>query len=114
MAPRVGDVYWYRYDEQGKSRPVIVASREELNRGDVFLLVPLTSQKVEERRTQPWCVFFAAGEFGLQKDSVARADDAYQGLVCNLEGQLGKLSDEKMEEVISSLGYVISAMCFPA
>ena len=35
---------------EGGTRPVVIVSRAELNRGTVYLCVPLTSSRVAERR----------------------------------------------------------------
>src|SRR5207249_7729456 len=57
-----------------KDRPVIIISREELNRGDYVVAIPLTSARIEERESLGNCVRLRAGEFGLTKDCVAQAE----------------------------------------
>jgi mRNA-degrading endonuclease toxin of MazEF toxin-antitoxin module len=48
--------------------PVIVVSREALNRGRYVLAVMITSARFSVRSTLPHCVPIRAGEFGLTKD----------------------------------------------
>ena len=57
--------------------PVIVGSREELNRGDRFVVVLCTSQKLTIRSALPHCVPFQAGQFGLTKDCVAQCENIF-------------------------------------
>lgn len=65
-----GDVYLADLFEGG-TRPVIVVSREVLNRGTLSLAVPVTSSRVAERRRYVNYVFLQAGTGGLRADSVA-------------------------------------------
>jgi mRNA-degrading endonuclease toxin of MazEF toxin-antitoxin module len=65
-----GDVYVADIFEGG-TRPVIVVSREQLNRGGLYLAVPVTSSRVEERKRYANYVFLPAGAGGLRDDSVA-------------------------------------------
>lgn len=58
---------------EGGQRPVIIVSREQLNRGTLFLCVPVTSSRVTERRKYANYVFLPAGTGGLREDSVAVA-----------------------------------------
>ena len=56
---------------EGGTRPVIIVSRAQLNRGGLYLAVPVTSARVEERRRYANYVFLPAGTGGLRDDSVA-------------------------------------------
>ena len=56
------------------NRPVIVVSREELNRGHWVVAVMMTSARFAFRSTVPHDVPFYAGEFGLTTDCVAQAE----------------------------------------
>jgi len=58
---------------EGGVRPVVIVSRAELNRGTLFLCVPLTSSRVAERRRYANYVFLARGAGGVRDDSVAVA-----------------------------------------
>jgi len=46
-------------------RPVIVISRDELNRGDYVVCVPCTKTRFEIRSQLPNCVPFEKGQFGM-------------------------------------------------
>jgi mRNA-degrading endonuclease toxin of MazEF toxin-antitoxin module len=58
---------------EGGLRPVVIVSREQLNRGTLFLGVPLTSSRVSERRKYANYVFISANTGGVREDSVAVA-----------------------------------------
>ncbi len=72
MTLAAGDVYLADVFEGG-TRPVVVVSRGELNRGTLFLVVPITSSRVAERRRYANYVFLPAGAGGLRADSIAVA-----------------------------------------
>lgn len=59
---RPGEVYVADFDQAGP-HPVIVVSREELNRGRYLLVVAYTSAHLAIRRTLPNCVLLKAGQF---------------------------------------------------
>ncbi len=46
---------------EGGLRPVIIVSREQLNRGTLYLGVPVTASRIEERRRYANYVFLSAG-----------------------------------------------------
>lgn len=60
MTVHPGAVYLADIFESG-TRPVVIVSREALNRGVLYLAVPITSSRVEERRRYPNYVFLPAG-----------------------------------------------------
>jgi mRNA-degrading endonuclease toxin of MazEF toxin-antitoxin module len=60
-----GEVYLADIFDGGK-RPIIIVSREKLNRGSVYLAVPVTSSRVEERRAYANYVFLPAGAAGCK------------------------------------------------
>ena len=72
MSAKPGEVHLADIFEGG-TRPVVIVSREQLNRGSLFLCVPLTSSRVDERRKYANYVFLPAGTGGLREDSVAVA-----------------------------------------
>lgn len=67
MSAAPGEVYLADIFEGG-TRPVIIVSREQLNRGSLFLCVPVTSSRVEERRKYANYVFLPAGAFGARQE----------------------------------------------
>ncbi|UCC30799.1 MAG: type II toxin-antitoxin system PemK/MazF family toxin [Phycisphaerales bacterium] len=115
MPPQPGEIYWAYLDERER-RPVIVVSREELNRGHYVTVVPLTSAKLEARRDLPNCVPLRAGRNGLDKDCVAQAElmaSLHQSYLDLRTGMIDTLDGESMRNVIRAMGYVISADCEP-
>lgn len=111
-----GEIYWaYLFGNQ--RHPVVVVSREALNRGDYFVGVPLTSQRIDIRKTLPNCVYFPKGAHGLPKECVAQAEAMSQMRKSQLvrsDGPIGKLSESTLAALISAIGNVIGADCFPA
>lgn len=67
MSRLAGEVYLADIFEGG-TRPVVLVSREQLNRGSVFLCVPVTSSRVDERRKYGNYVFLPAGAGGIRED----------------------------------------------
>ena len=98
MSPRPGEVY--RLQDEG--RPVVVVSREELNRGNYVVVVSATTMRLEERREQPNYVPFQAGQFGFTQDCVVQAESItyIETIELDLEsGPVGRLSDEATRDV---------------
>lgn len=94
--------------------PIIVVSREQLNRGDRVVAVLCTSQKLADRSTLPPCVPFQAGQFGFTKDCVAQCENIF--LVdkgCLAASPLGNLSDVALRDVVKAIGHVIDSDCEP-
>jgi mRNA-degrading endonuclease toxin of MazEF toxin-antitoxin module len=75
MTIKRGQVFVLKPDQDGKERPLVIVSHDVLNGGHSVLAVPFYSQQIEKRQKQPWCAFFKAGEGGLSKDCVAKADE---------------------------------------
>lgn len=71
---RPGEIYMAEFDQAGP-HPVIVVSREDLNRGRYALVVVCTSARFAVRSTMPNCVPFRAGEFGFTADCVAQCEN---------------------------------------
>jgi mRNA-degrading endonuclease toxin of MazEF toxin-antitoxin module len=96
--------------------PVVVVSREDLNRGQKVVVVIITSAKFALRSQLPNCVPLKAGQFGLTKDCVAQAETIYVAEVGDLDivgGPIGKLDDLTFRDVIKAIGYVIESDCEP-
>jgi mRNA-degrading endonuclease toxin of MazEF toxin-antitoxin module len=68
-----GEVYFADYGPAG-TRPVIVVSRENLNRGERVVVVPCTTVKYESRKAYPNCVPFSQGQFGFTSVCVAQCE----------------------------------------
>lgn len=115
MVLKPGELYWGLVHD-AKPRPLVVVSREELNRGDWVTIVPLTSANFEQRSRLPTCVAFRAGESNLPVNCVAQADAITILTKSDLlleRGRIGFLSDEAHRDLIRAIGIVLSAECEP-
>ncbi len=131
MSPRPGEIYWASADDSErdptddserhpgndpKRHPVVVVSREKLNRGDYVTAVEFTSKRLELRWDLPNCVPFRAGQFGLTKNCVARAEtigDVFRSDLDEVNGPIGTLNDQAMRDLVKAIGFVISSDCEP-
>jgi len=100
--------------EEMEPHPVVVVSREELNRGNWVAAVLVTSKRFEERSNQPHCVPFRAGEFGLTKDCVAQGESLFSIRRQELGDHLGTLDDERWRSLIKALGNMMGSDCEPS
>lgn len=113
---RPGEVYFADPPGQWGRRPVIVVSREELNRGTSVVIVPCTTVNVGRRSGLPNYVFFRAGEFGFTADCVAQCEGIQTLYVSFIEldaGPIGTLDDLRHRDVIRAIGNVIGSDCEP-
>ena len=112
---RPGGVYIADFDQAGP-HPVIVVSREDLNRGRYLLVVVCTSARFAARRTLPNCVPFRAGQFGFTTDCVAQRDNILSFEKSQLDladGPIGMLDEMAMRNVVKAIGHVIESDCEP-
>ena len=96
--------------------PVIVVSREELNRGRYALAVVCTSARFAVRSKLSNCVPFQAGDFGFTVECVARCENILSIDQAQLDlatGPMGILDEAAIQKVIKSIGYVIKSDCKP-
>jgi mRNA-degrading endonuclease toxin of MazEF toxin-antitoxin module len=96
--------------------PVIVVSREELNRGHYALVVVCTSARFATRSKLANCVSFQAGEFGFTVDCVAQCENMLSIDKEQLDltvGRMGKLNEAAMQKIIKAIGYVMKSDCTP-
>ena len=108
-----GEIYMADLGETTR-HPVIVVSREELNRGDRLVVVLCTSQKLAVRSALPHCVPFQAGQFGFTKDCVAQCENIFLVAKDSLDANpIGKLNDVALRSVIKAIGHVIDSDCEP-
>jgi mRNA-degrading endonuclease toxin of MazEF toxin-antitoxin module len=113
MPVRQGEVY---YAFRDKRRPVIIMSREELNRGQYVLAVPLTTKGMEFRRRRPNCVPLSARRDGVPKDCVAQGELVTVLDLVDLDldrGPITSLREEALRALIRAVGYVLDAECEP-
>lgn len=108
-----GEIYMADLGEAAP-HPVIVVSREGLNRGDRLVVVLCTSQKFALRSTLPHCVPFQAGQFGFTKDCVAQCENIFLVAKDSLDANpIGTLDDVALRDVIKAIGNVIDSDCEP-
>jgi mRNA-degrading endonuclease toxin of MazEF toxin-antitoxin module len=94
--------------------PVIVVSREELNRDDRVVAVLVTSQKFAVRSTLAHCVPFNAGQFGFNKDCVAQCENILLVDKDILDpNPIGVLDDVALRDVVKAIGHVMDSDCEP-
>ena len=110
-----GEIYMADFGPAGP-HPVIVVSREELNRGHYALVVVCTSARFTTRSKLANCVPFQAGEFGFTVDCVAQCENVLSIDKAQLDlaaGPMGKLDEAALQKVIKAMGYVIKSDCKP-
>jgi mRNA-degrading endonuclease toxin of MazEF toxin-antitoxin module len=113
MVPKQGEVYWAFRD---KKRPVVVVSREELNRGRYVLISPLTTARLDVRRGLPNCVYLEGRKYSL-KDCVVQTELLTHLPVEDLEidgGPISTLDGELVREIVRAVGFVMAAECEPS
>jgi mRNA-degrading endonuclease toxin of MazEF toxin-antitoxin module len=112
---RSGEIYMADFVEAGL-HPVIVLSRDELNRGRYALVVVCTSARFAVRNQLPNCVPFRAGMFGFTSDCVAQCENLLSIDLAQLNvaaGPKGTLDGAAFREVIRAIGYVMESECEP-
>lgn len=110
-----GEIYMADFGPAGP-HPVIVVSRQELNRGHYALAVVCTSARFAVRSKLSNCVPFRAGDFGFTADCVAQCENILsidQAQIDLAARPLGILDDTALRNVIKAIGYVIKSDCKP-
>jgi mRNA interferase MazF len=92
---------------EGGTRPVVIVSREQLNRGDLYLAVPITASRVQERRRYANYVYLPAGSGGLREESVAVTHLVQPVRSDTLKARWGQLSDATMAQVLLGIAWSI-------
>lgn len=92
---------------EGGQRPIVIVSREQLNRGTSFLCVPFTSARVAERRRYANYVFVPAGTGGLREDSVAVAHLVQPVRTESLTERWGALPDVTLQRILIAIAWSI-------
>jgi mRNA-degrading endonuclease toxin of MazEF toxin-antitoxin module len=118
-----GDVYLMPFGS-GKPRPVVVVSRDTANGGDGVVVVPFTTQKIEERKHIQTYVFFAKDEGSFKADCLAATSEVTLVLKTRIDwekGRLFRLNEPQMQRIVRALRYLFrdselepSAGCRPA
>lgn len=108
---RPGEIYVADFGPAGP-HPVIVVSREDLNRGRYAVVVVCTSARFAIRSQLPNCVPFRAGQFGLIVDCVAQCENILSIEMNQLDlvaGPIGVLDQLALRDVIKAIGHVIES-----
>ncbi len=93
-----------------KDRPIVVVSRDDLNRGECVLAVPFYSQQLEKRKKFGFCAFFNSGEGGLLSDCVAKGDEITlldKDEIDFPRGILGTFTAPQMVRVVNAVRYAM-------
>ena len=101
-----GEIYLADIFERS-TRPVIVVSREQLNRGGLFLVAPVTSSRVGERRRYANYVFLPVGAGGVRDDSVAVTHLVQPVRSEMLRDKWGQISESLMQQVLVGIAWSI-------
>ena len=112
--PQQGEIYMASTDSG--SRPAVILSRAELNRGRWVVAVPMTSAHFAIRSGLPHCVAFKTGEFGLTKDCVAQAEAITYIATSDLDldaGAIGSLDEVRLRDLIKAVGNMMGSECEP-
>jgi mRNA-degrading endonuclease toxin of MazEF toxin-antitoxin module len=110
-----GQIYMADFGPAGP-HPIIVVSREELNRGRYALAVVCTSARFAVRSKLSNCVPFQAGNFGFTADCVAQCENILsidQAQIALATGPIGTLDEATFHKGVRSIGYVIKSDCKP-
>jgi len=112
---RPGEIYMADFAEAGP-HPVVVVSRDELNRGRYALVVVCTSARFAVRGQLSNCVPFRAGNFGFTTDCVAQCENLLSIDLDQIDfsaGPLGMLDHGAFRNVIKAIGFVMDSECEP-
>ena len=92
--------------EQGKSRPVLVISENEINALlNTVNVIPITTRK-QGRNIYPNEALILANHFGLEKESVVLCHQIRTLDIRRLSKEYGKISDSNLQsEIIEALAF---------
>jgi len=101
-----GDVWQINFAE-GYERPGVVVTRNELNFGQLVLVVPCTSRQIEERAKHRNNVILQPGTGGLDARSAAQVHLIQPVAREWFLWKRGRLTDEKLGEVLQALAWAV-------
>jgi mRNA-degrading endonuclease toxin of MazEF toxin-antitoxin module len=102
--PKQGEIYWSKSSRDAgdtKERPVVVISRDALNKdGDRITVVPLTTD-LTAYKVSPLCrVILPAAITGLSQDGAAMCDKPRTILKSRLKGgPIGRINNEYLKAI---------------
>ena len=114
--PTKGEIWNVHLDpiqghEQGKTRPCIVISNDQMNtKMNLSIVVPITGtpRYTKAGNLSPMLVYISAQEGGLEKDSYSMAFQVRTVSHSRLAHKRGKLSPAKLLEVVHSVQDIIN------
>ncbi len=109
------EIYWADIDS-AFPHPMLVISKEPLNRRDSVVAATITSAKFDSRARLSHCVTIPADEFGLTKDCVIRAETVGPVATTHLDldsGPIGRLDDLAFRDLVRALGVDFDSECMP-
>jgi mRNA-degrading endonuclease toxin of MazEF toxin-antitoxin module len=114
-----GEVYRYlptenrgpTLENEFRHRALIV-SGDEYNQGNHIVIILFTTKKNHLPQRPSWVRFPADEQFGLDEDCIAQGESLTRAPPRYLGERLGRISDEKLGEVVEAIGYVMNASCF--
>lgn len=118
-----GEVYEYEpTDNLGADREgeyhhrALIVSAEEFNRGTSnnarMWTILFTTKKNDLPLRPTWVRFETNPEFGLSQPCIIQAENMTRSPERYLGKRLGRISDEKMEEIVAAVGCVMGASCY--
>lgn len=114
VRPQRGEIWTVQFDpsvgaEIRKLRPAVVANVDSIGRLPLRIVVPLTDWQ-PSFGAFPWFVFIAASQLsGLNKDSGADAFQVKSVSENRLLRQIGKVTDDQMEEIAAAIALCVGA-----
>ena len=99
----------------GKPRRVVVMSRDSANGGDCVVVVPFTSQRLEERRAIRSFAFFSA-DHRFDCDCVAKTDEISRVLKTEFDwkkNRLFRLTPSEMQQIVEALRWLVRDESLP-
>ena len=106
MIPRQGDVWDIRFRAEDGDRPGIIATRNELNKGRIVLVVPCTKSHKTSAHANIVPIE-ATAENGLSVESFAQVHLIQPVDREWFNRQRGRLSDEDLSQVLQALVWAV-------
>ena len=105
-----GDLFWIAPDESrgsipGHAHPHVVVQEDVFNHSRISTVVVCALSSNLNRATEPGNVLLAPGEGGLAKQSVVVVSQVASVYKTRLGDRIGKLSSERIEQIISGMRF---------
>ncbi|MBL8015530.1 MAG: type II toxin-antitoxin system PemK/MazF family toxin [Candidatus Doudnabacteria bacterium] len=97
--PTPGDIYWLKQGE-GISHPCVIVSIDN----EIITVCQLTTNM--NKATLPGNVVLAAGEAGLEKQSIVEVSKVEQVTSSTLRDYIGTLSSQRVTEILAGIQFL--------